>query len=304
MGGTAACAWSVTRALPEMEHVVVFRSAPTKATEAAFEDCEIRYQRQLTLSDALSVDVILLHNIPGHGVSWDNFADLSSVPVVQYVHSNARGHAAAHRVVCCSEYLRDLIGQPECTVLHQGVPRAPNARGTRTAEPFRIGRICTPTARKWPESLLSFYQTLTERHGGVHWEFVGCPDRLRDRLEAACGGRVQFHSAGVEARSRLHEWHAMLYHHPDLPETFGRTVAEAMRCDCVPIVDAAGGFREQVDGSDGFLCRTADDFSRAIEVLTTGVVWRDRSERCRAHADGQFSLRAFRRRLLTLLESL
>jgi len=304
VGGTAACAWSVTRALPDMDHVVVFRSRPTEATQAAFRECQVRQESQLALDSVLSVDVVLLHNTAKQHVSWSDAGDLPSRPVVQYIHSNARGHASAHRMVCCSEYLRERIDQPECTVLHQGVPLAPSMTEERSGEPFTIGRICTPTARKWPPRLLSFYETLASRHRDVHWEFVGCPEELRERMVAACNGRVQFHVAGTEARSLLHKWDAMLYHHPDLPETFGRTVAEAMRCGCVPIVDAAGGFREQVDGSDGFLCSSVDEFSEAIETLGDKSRRDERAKRCRRHADERFSLGAFRKRLLMLLETL
>ncbi|MCG6154906.1 glycosyltransferase family 4 protein [Rubinisphaera margarita] len=304
VGGTAACAWSVTRALPEVEHHVLFRSPPTRVTQIAFRHCRIEHARQLEWTDAVrSADLVLLHNISSREVHWNSGADLPSVPIVQYVHSSARGHAAAHRTACCSQYLRELLGQREWSVLHQGVPLAPIEGRTRATDGFKVGRICTPTARKWPEALIEFYDTLARRHPAVEWEFVGCPEELKDRLAEACGGRVAFHNAEFGARSRLHEWHAMLYHHPDLRETFGRTVAEAMRCGCVPIVDDAGGFCEQLGETDGFLCRTTDDFSDAVAALMSRSEWRKRADRCRERAD-QFSLRAFRGRLLDVFKSL
>jgi glycosyltransferase involved in cell wall biosynthesis len=89
-----------------------------------------------------------------------------------------------------------------------------------------------------------------------------------------------------------------VYHNPAVTETFGRTVAEAMRAGCVPIVDDRGGFREQVEPETGFLCRTDGDFADAIERLSNRDDWRVVSDTAMQRANERFGLEWFGRELL------
>ena len=107
-----------------------------------------------------------------------------------------------------------------------------------------IGRICTPQQKKWPNDVDEFYGRLADSYPQIRWEFIGCPTELQSRLSTVCHGRTTFLPAGWGARSRLWNWDALLYHNPQVTESFGRTVAEAMRAGCIPIVDDRGGFRE------------------------------------------------------------
>ena len=95
----------------------------------------------------------------------------------------------------------------------------------------------------------------------------------------------------------------MLYHHPTLTESFGRTVAEAMRCGCIPLVDHRGGFREQIAAGTGFLCRKLDSFAAALDAVQSRTTQARLSRSAQQHADARFSIAAFRRRLLALLQS-
>lgn len=83
-----------------------------------------------------------------------------------------------------------------------------------------------------------------------------------------------------------------------IPESFGRTVAEAMRTGCVPIVDANGGFVEQVPPNTGFLSDKPMEFAAAIKRIQSVREREDISRNARIHADAAFSLAAFRVRLL------
>ena len=132
----------------------------------------------------------------------------------------------------------------------------------------------------------------------MRWEFVGCLQPLRRRLEEACQGNAEFFPASWLARSRLWQWNALLYHNPALTESFGRTVAEAMRAGCIPIVDGRGGFSEQIADGCGYLCPEANDFANAVEqILSPGHRLR-MSWACQAHTDDAFSLFRFGRDLL------
>jgi glycosyltransferase involved in cell wall biosynthesis len=138
----------------------------------------------------------------------------------------------------------------------------------------------------------------------VEWEFVGCPFVLRPRLNAACGGRAAFHESGWSARQHLHRWDALLYHHPTLTESFGRTCAEAMRCGCIPIVDDRGGFREQIAGPTrpGFLCEDFTAFDRAVAALDDPATRTKIGQAARTRAE-RFSLAQFAERFVALLRS-
>jgi len=161
-----------------------------------------------------------------------------------------------------------------------------------------IGRICTPQQNKWPNDVDEFYGRLADRYPQIRWEFIGCPAELQTRLSSVCHRRATFLPAAWEARSRLWHWDALLYHNPQVTESFGRTVAEAMRAGCIPIVDDRGGFREQIAEGCGFLCRSPSDFTEAIAALqSAGTRWK-MSRECEAHADEQFSLARFGRELL------
>jgi len=302
LGGTAACAWTVTRSLPDFEHAVAFPGRVTDETHVAFIDCELRPHCG-RLDEAVREarpDLIVLHNI-----SRSRLPSKPAMPTLQYLHSHI-DPAPADATVACSHWLAEQAGLSETDVLYQAVPVPPRMethddRGLR--ERLVIGRICTPKAHKWPTEVVGFNRELAAQFPDVDWEFVGCPNDLQEELRDACGGRARFHGPSRKARSLLWRWDAMLYHHPTLTESFGRTCAEAMRCGCVPIVDDRGGFREQVEAGTGFLSKEATDSARAIQQLQNPDDRASRARRCRAVADERFSLSRFRRDLLAKLST-
>jgi len=298
VGGTAACAWTVTRALPECEHVVAFLSDVTPDTRAAFAGARIEQWPQCSRRavDSVGADVVLLHNIGGREpVS-------RSAVTLQYVHSAGR-RAPADATVFCSRWLAQQSGCSPDAVLHQGVPRpipyaGPDSRCRGADSRLVVGRICTPTVRKWPRVLVGFYQRLAARCPNVEWEFVGCPPGMQSDLLTACRGRARFPAAGWQARCRLWTWDVLLYHHPDLTESFGRTVAESLRAGCVPVVDARGGFVEQVTPETGFLCNGDNEFAAALSMIQEAGRRLRMSAAALRHGDRCFSIRAFRERLM------
>lgn len=299
VGGTAACAWTVTRALPEFEHVVAFLSDITPDTRAAFAYARIEHWPHCTrrMINAVRPDVVLLHNIGGR-------EPLSGSSVtVQYVHSAGR-RAPADLTVYCSRWLAGQMHRSSADVLYQGVPRPlpDSALNSRNCDGrLVVGRICTPIAKKWPVSLLSFYARMASQFPAVEWEFVGCPVSLQDALLTACRSRARFFPAGWEARSRLWGWDALLYHNPEVTESFGRMAAESLRAGCIPVVDALGGFVEQVTPASGFLCQNEDDFAEALSALRDSAVRRRMSAAARTDGDRYFSIASFRERLCNRL---
>lgn len=297
-GGTAACAWSVTRALPGFEHVVAFLSPITEETRSVFGMTRLERWSEVTATEVrrLWPDVVLLHNTARPRVrgTWP-------MPTVQYLHS-AITVSEDWPVVCCSRWLAAATGRRRDRVLWQGVPRAIRQPRDPSDREVVIGRLCTPTAAKWSPELVPFYREMARRQPRVRWEFVGCPVGLRRELEQACGGRVRCWSAGWGQRRLLTRWDGLLQHQPGVTESFGRTVAEGLRVGCVPMVDRRGGFIEQLQAGGGWLCETEDDFAAAVERLI------DPGERVRVRQEGlrvaeAWSLERFARRLLDLFDA-
>ncbi|MFO1006151.1 MAG: hypothetical protein U0929_09340 [Planctomycetaceae bacterium] len=300
VGGTAACAWSLARAWPQLRHSVAFLSPADSATRQAFCPHHVETWSHCTASriKALQPDMVILHNVGKAGAElWDGAF------TIQYVHS-VGSRLQADQTVYCSRWLARQVGASEKPVLWQGVPVPPSLAVCRHrfTDRLRIGRICTPSMRKWPESLLEFYAELASRHPQVDWEFIGCPVTLQPRLLSACRGQARFILPSWQARSHLWEWDALLYHHPTLTESFGRTLAEAARAGCVPIVDHRGGFVEQLEVVSGFGCRTLTEFSNAIAALGNVSTRRSLSQQVQVQANAVFSLSAFAHRLSTLVD--
>lgn len=326
VGGTAACAWTVTQALPRWKHRVAFLSRITDETRRAFSQCMVEQWERVTAKQvaASGADVVLLHNTGRDRAEWPLPA-----ATVAYVHSRI-DPAPADATWFCSQWLAGEMGRqdsgfrsqgsrrnypesrmltPESSfaVLYQAVPRPKRLRDgddRSLRETLVIGRICTPQRKKWPVGVVRFCQRLAARFPQVRWEFVGCPAELQDELRSVCGGRAAFFPASWDVRSRLWEWDALLYHNSSVTESFGRTCAEAMRAGCVPIVDRRGGFIEQVPPECGFLCEAEADFAAAVERLLDPVERCRRSIACREWGDERFSLRKFGEEIVARLEGI
>lgn len=292
----------MTRALPGFDHQVLFLSPPDEETAEAFAPVEIAYRAMLTpdVVARFQPELVLLHNTVRSRISG-----LIAAPTIQYLHSAIAGQAEADATLCCSHWLARRIGMPAENVLWQGVPRpggeeSASLRGLRSAANRKrlvVGRICTPVMRKWPRGVVSFYGELARRYPEAEWEFVGCPAGLQVELLDACGGRAMFHAAGWRQRSLMRRWQVLLYSNRELAESFGRTVAEAMRAGCVPVVDRRGGFVEQVPDGGGILCSTRDDFASAVELLAEPTTWESMSVCASRYANDVFSLGRFARDL-------
>ena len=300
VGGTGACAWTIARCLPDWEHVFAFpvRNVPDGVAEDFGHPCVALPQVRAGDIERLGADAVLWHNSSPYRMPQ---ACPPGVRSLYYQHSAHSACIEARRrcetVWCVSRYLAGLAHLPEESVVYQPVPEPPKAGGQRQ-EPPTIGRLCTPTAAKWNvDVLVPFYRRLAERHPEVLWRFVGASAAAEHGLRAVLHDNADFLPPSWDARTWLWSWWAVLYTGP--PETYGRVVCEAQRARCVPIVDDAGGFREQiVDGETGFLCRNFDAFDAAIErMLSTGVNW----DTMQASGANRGSLNAWRNRFLAWL---
>jgi glycosyltransferase involved in cell wall biosynthesis len=297
-GGTAACAWTIARALPNFEHSVLFLTSPTEETRLNFRHCEILDGTKSSRRN-FTADVAVLHN-----TSPERCPPIEAEFAIHYLHSKSTP-CPVDRQIVCSHWLQSQAPELEAAaVVTQPVPK-PLRSLLHDARPLRnrlvVGRLCTPSSRKWPPHLISFYERLARRFPSVDWEFVGCPGPLRPRLLEACRGQAVFHAPGWNARRRLWSWDALLYHHPTLTESFGRVCAEAMRAGCVPIFDDRGGFREQIAAGTGWLCGQFNAFEAALDALHAPETRRSLSRAAESFADDAFSLRRFAETFQSLL---
>lgn len=281
-GGTGACAWTITRALSDWDHEVIVVNSGRRGALPALADafgCPVIADRaalQPALDRPRSPDVVMFHNTDGGLIASLRIPKRSRT--FYYHHSNFRDCKRAANMcdsmAVVSRYLARQLSANDSDVLYQPVPVPPGVQSRSSNQLPVIGRICTPSPRKWvPADLLGLYDAVSKAFPGrVAFEFVGCPDTLQDPVRHACGGRATFHNAGWLQRSRLWDWAAMMYHNPTLPETYGRTVAEAQLAGCVPIVTNHGGFVEQIEPSrTGFLCSTRDQFVEAVGRVLDGM---------------------------------
>lgn len=308
VGGTLACAWTITRALPDWEHHVVAVNSgdgePPPETTAAFGQIPVERRTHLKpdVLQRIAPDVILFHNTSEHRMpNW-----LPDCLLLYYQHSGVKNCIGArnrcHYWWACSQHLANVLNC-KADVLLQPCPVPPvitdHKRTTFPDETRRIGRLCTPHPNKWrDDDLLPLYRRLSQQHEAVEWHFVGCPVQTRERLAAACSGRAVFHEAGWQQRSLLRSWNAMLYSSAS-HESYGRVVCEAQRAGCIPIVSRHSGFVEQIhNGGDGYLCQTADDFSHAVQFVLKQEIAADVSVAAVAGGNARGSLELWRKRFL------
>src|SRR5687767_5084087 len=120
VGGTAACAWSITRALPEIEHHIAFLSPITEETRLAFAGTTLHRCEYVTNAFVrdLQCDSVILHN-----TSPSRVERITAAWALQYVHSKGT-RAQADCTRYCSRWLAAQCLGARATdddVFYQGV---------------------------------------------------------------------------------------------------------------------------------------------------------------------------------------
>jgi len=309
VGGVGVCARAIIDALPEWEHTLVSVTDEPSIlqTDHAFADHEARVADRLDhhMITAAAADAVIFHNqetIIGVPEGWE-------VPLLYYFHGAyfrpdptpevLHPMGAMSTAACVSHYLADQLGLPPASVWYQPVNAALGGV-EREDRRLLIGRLCNPISNNWPAEIVDFFHFLASAHPAIEWEFVGCPEAMRDALFRACAGRVRFHAAGAEAKDNYARWHALVASNPHVTHGYGRTVCEAQIAGCVPIVDHRGGFIEQVEhGVTGFLCVDSEGFSEALAQVAVPARRRAIATRAIAAASARGSLDTWRARFLS-----
>jgi glycosyltransferase involved in cell wall biosynthesis len=306
-GGTTQCSLSITKSLQDFDHAVHFFSGRNGAAiQGAFEGVERSFGSNLSHETLAKIapDVVIFHNTGE--VRMPTF--LPGDPVtVYYQHSAALACRSPRRrcdiALGVSKHLCHQSGLGSEWMLYQPI----HMDGKREIrDRLTIGRLCTPVPNKWnAERCGKLYRLLSRRHPEVKWEFVGCPDHVREVIiDAVKGFDCEFFPASPAARGKLYEWDAMLYD-SEIEESYGRTVCEAQMAGCIPIVTRRGGFIEQINhGADGFLCRDDAEFVWAVKQLYDTDTLSEVSECATLAGNSRGSLPLWRKSFLMWLEAI
>lgn len=307
-GGTGRCAFDIAQSFPDCQNHIHAMSGNRMSAEVMKTFCHDRGFAfshggvdQILTADH---DLMILHNS-----RWNQIGMMPLDRAVYLWHSGggcAKTSAKCRSAIANSKWLRDRI-DPALEFIHQpvSVPEGQRQTGKRTI--LRIGRIATPGNRhKWKANeIIPIYQKIRRLNRPMLWEFVGCPSWLETELRFIHSG-VKFYQASVLAQEHFWNWDVMLYT-STLAESYGRTVAEAQMCGCIPIVPDRGGFSEQIrNGVDGFLCVGSDEYYNAVrECFNLKNGRNDRMVTAAMESGRERSgLRSFRSRFLKLLEGL
>ena len=311
-GGTFGCVYSIAKCLPDWDHEAIATNSGEGPvigeTQDLFPGKITRKRPPLpnALIESIKPDAIIFHNTAEHCVPP---RPPVGVPRFFYQHSAAAACKGARRRCdvfwCVSEYLANAVGIDKEQVLYQPVPCPPNPEkynririAELSSEVLIVGSICTANPRKWKESV-EIHDFLHREHPEIQWAFVGCPEGVVTDMILACGGKASFHDTSYGARNMMHFWDAMLHHSTSVTETYGRTVCEAQRTGCIPLVTDRGGFREQIiNGQDGFLCKDHEEFSLSLRLLKQHDRRKQMSEAAIRSADSRGSLKAWRETFL------
>lgn len=256
LGGTLNCTHSMCKALPNHDHMVLSLQGEFRSAEReAFKDVAT------LVTEREDADVVVFQNNPIALVG--SFGNVRRKSRLVYYHHSAHGASPllTDHQFFVSDYLKSKVGLPG-EVLYQPVTR-PKERFQRHKKGVVIGRLCTPTKEKWVLDEFLPHLVACKNIPGVWFDLVGCPEAIKSTVQTSLDHKVSFFPCSFSARSLFHTWGCMVYT-ASQHETFGRTVREAQRCGCVPIVSNHSGLAEQVRDGHGFAVSSPQDVYNAV----------------------------------------
>lgn len=297
VGGTANCALSITKCFPDMQHHIHFIGFSNDEAEKAFAGHEVTCG-QIKQSYLDAADIAIFHNTGEQNFPQHLPSNLLSV---FYQHSAARSLVSCAKRcdfhLSVSKFLSNKVGAGQ--VVYQPVELVDGIEDSRQKP--RIIRYCTPNTAKWPEGVEKLYEAIASEHRDTfRFLFVGCPESLKKRLFTACGD-ANFLPASPGAIQFLGASDILLYEGPE--ETYGRTICEAQRSGCLPIVSNHGGFSEQIEnGKTGFLFSSHSEVGGILDDLKEMDSFEKFMVPLRQSGDTRGSRSSFRRNFLRTIK--
>jgi glycosyltransferase involved in cell wall biosynthesis len=326
LGGVPMFIRDFMQVYSEFHHVVVYlnealRGVSSHADYEMMQEWELVFGADIGHADGnvltkAIVDEIdpafqILHCTPSRAIegefphSW-----LNERPLIYVHHMPTKLNLGADMDLFVSEYLKrthysELLASmknpvvcPPCidAAKYKSIERSPdNARCV-------IGKLCSSwNAKKYPPQLQRVLAHIGKKYSQTTFEVVGAakhwprPVIPRLSMPAEKSKPVQTFLAGYDIFVYMND--------STLPETWGRSVTEAMAAGLPVVADRRGGIVEQIeDGVDGFLCLTEAEYIDRISMLVEDPKLRyEMGQRAREKACRDFGLPQLRERTCGVL---
>ena len=216
-----------------------------------------------SLIDEVDPAIVVLHGISGNRLegNWP-YHWLRERPTMFVHHMNSRPHLSVDFDLFVSNYLFQMyqdtknrmtkwvICPPAIDTTELAKIERPRLR--KDMDKLVIGKLCSDwNSKKYPRSILDTFRALNEKYGNLefrvvggakHWSNHGIPNL---KTPAVNETSVRDFLAGLDIFFYINE--------KSLPETWGRSVTEAMAAGLPVVTDDFGGTAEQIEnGVDGF----------------------------------------------------
>ena len=265
-------------------------------------DCGFIYDGILrkSLIDEIDPAIVVLQGISGNRLEGEwPYQWLRERPTMFIHHMNSRPHLQVDFDVFVSNSLfqkyqdtkdrmrKWVICPPVIdTSVLASIPRPRPSDGTVV-----IGKLCSDwNAKKYPKFMLDMFRKLNEEYPGkLKFVVVGADKHWSNH------GIPNLETPPVKSRSIvdfLKSMDIMLYMNDDLPETWGRSVTEAMAAGACIIADDCGGIPEQIENDNhGWLVKTPTEAMGFLrEAIENRAVAHSMGEAARERAVAEFGL--------------
>jgi len=285
-GGVPMFMYDMISAYPEFHHVVVYLYDQAHFGGENFQmmdewrlthGCEIAKVEMLTpgLLKEINPAIVCLNSIEGKKVLGPPYNWLEEWPVIFFHHAVTNPIFPSGADVFVSKFVKDkfarFLGVMRNVVLcppvintapYSAIPREMHTDCV-------IGKVCSAwNSKKYPKQLYDVMREIGKEYGSTSFQVVG--GGRHNSLRELRVPRLSFiKEMSMPVPDMLAGMDVMLYiNDPSMPETWCRTVSEAMASGIPCVVENRGGPAEQIeDDEDGYVCDSTEDFVAKLSKL-------------------------------------
>ena len=296
LGGVPMFVRDMIRVYPEFHHAVCYLNDKASFGGEDYEmmqeweytfGVDIGYAPLLTREGVESVDpaVLVLHGTPGRAIEGEwPFAWVNERPTIFVHHMPTRPLLKVDLNLFVSEFLferfKSLADRMRCWRICPPVIDTDAYTPVAQARDYErktctIAKLCSDwNAKKYPAQLTRVMSAVAEKHEHTRFEIVGGAKHYNQTAVP------RLTMPPVQAKpvpDFMRDIDVFLYiNEPELPETWCRSVTEAMASGLPVVAENRGGIAEQIEhGENGFLCETDEEFIDCLDRLASkpGLRW-------------------------------
>lgn len=249
--------------------------------------------------------------IPGH-YEFANYPEVGYGLVLESPKRWRQAAAVAARadlILAVSRYHQTVIADAaprragEILVLYHGFDLTLYRRRVETPKERMVLTVahCGTAVRVWNKGLDTFAR-VAARLPDTRFVLAGGYDpAIAAHLQELAAGRLELTGALTPAQVAELAWQAQVYAQLSATETFGCAVAEAMACECVPVVTTRGALPEVV-GDTGYYAEYGDVEQTVAQVRA--ALASDRGPAARRRVEELFPLHKREEGLVQAVEEL